>query len=130
MKILQILSTASIHVEDFLKTNGVIFLRIFFFIYFFFDGNFNMVTNKLQDFFTFLNSLHTLIEFTMELESSGTSPFLDILFSRCIDHIEFSIYLTTLTTPLTRNWPLWTPFSTVCLAFPCPIPILTLNFLG
>lgn len=53
-----------------------------------FDGT----LEDLQEFFPFINGLHEFISFTMELESTNTLPFLDILLYRSNDHINFCIY--------------------------------------
>ena len=60
--------------------------------------------NKLEDFLTHLNTLHERIKFTMELESSGTIPFLDVLVEKSTDCLSTDVYRKPTHTDLYLNF--------------------------
>lgn len=72
---------------------------------------FNGTVDELHSLFSFLNSLNPSVVFTMELESDGAIPFLDILVQRGNNHkLDFSIYHKPTTTdsviPYHSNHPI------------------------
>ncbi len=47
---------------------------------------------ELYKFLDHLNSRHSAIQFTMELESNGNLPFLDVLVQKSDNNLNFSVY--------------------------------------
>ncbi|XP_044753724.1 uncharacterized protein LOC123313085 [Coccinella septempunctata] len=66
--------------------------------------------SDLDMFLDFINTLHPRITFTVEAQTNGTLPFLDLLLRSRDDKIEFSIYRKPTTTdhviPFSSNHPL------------------------
>ena len=48
--------------------------------------------NKLKEFLAYINQIHTLIKFKMEVEKDGKSPFLDILVARKGSKLITTVY--------------------------------------
>ena len=52
----------------------------------------NYGDEQLEDFLSFLNGRHRNIEFTMEKETNGSLPFLDVQVKKCMGSLDTFVY--------------------------------------
>ena len=97
--------------KDKLEANGMLYYRRFV------GDNFVLVkeTANPGKLLYILNSFHTDIQFTVEIENNGSLPFLDILITRTINSAGISSFATTIYrkhtfTGLLVKWNSFVPF--------------------
>lgn len=78
-----------------------------------FDGS----TQDLANFTNFLNSLHSSITFTHEIENNSTLPFLDLNITRTNNSLKFSIYHKPTSTDSTIHFSSNHPYNQKLAAF-------------
>ena len=61
-------------------------------------GIFNGTLQQLKDFHLYLNTMHSNIKFTLEIENNNSIPFLDLTITKSSNQLEFSIYRKPTTT--------------------------------
>ena len=61
-------------------------------------GIFNGTLEQLNDFHSYLNTIHPNIKFTLEIETNNSLPFLDLKLTKLNKQLHFSIYRKPTTT--------------------------------
>ena len=61
-------------------------------------GIFNGIPDQLNDFHSYLNTIHPCIKFTLETETNNSLPFLDIRLTKSNNRLHFNIYRKPTTT--------------------------------